>query len=498
MEIKVRTIFSIGILYLYLAVVVFFTGWLKPFYAFTACVVMLIGIGFGIRQWTRGEERKVFISKPVIVLSAVFVLFMCWQTGIGAFTGQAGDWHKHNAILHDLVEKAWPVIYQTEYGESMLSYYIGYYLLPAACGKLFHSFRMAEIVQYLVSAIGIYLLWLIVVNVCRAETARRQMICLGLIFLFGGMMVFGQAVCGNLYPENFPYGNMEWMNPETVKIQYSPNWSLLKWVSAQTIAPWVATAILLLKPDKVETYVMIGIPIILYSGFAMVGLGIMMFALCGYYVFGKKGKNLKNIFSISNLLLAFVVGSILILYFIGNLMGEKPEYMAFHLLNYGQKKMFYFIFCFFMFGYYALLIFKENRRNGLYWITTAALCIYPLFSMGLQNDFTMRTSIPALFSLLILVLCFLFREEEGQIEGRSLMVRKTLLAAGLIAGMVYPVLNLREGVMKNKIGEIYRTDEYLTLEQYANPADAEIADDLKYNYYSYDLENDIFYQYLAK
>ena len=67
-----------------------------------------------------------------------------------------------------------------------------------------------------------------------------------------------------------------------------------------------------------------------------------------------------------------------------------------------------FIFCFFMFGFYALLLFKENRKNYLYWITIAALSVYPRFSMGLYNDFTMRTSIPALFVLMILILHFHF------------------------------------------------------------------------------------------
>lgn len=502
MEIKITRIFIAGILYIYLAIPVFFFGWLKPGYAAAASLLLCLGIYAGVRSWIKEEQkeenRNIYMTKTVLLLGMAFVLFMCWHTGIGGFTGQVGDWHKHNAVMHDLIERRWPVIYSTEYGDSMLSYYIGYYLIPAVCGKLTSSFRMAEIVQYLLSAGGIYLLWLIVVNVCRAKSGKRQLICLGMIFMFGGMMLLGQAVCSNLYPESLSYGSMEWMNPETVTIQYSPNWSLLKWVPGQVIVPWIATALLLCKPDKTDTYVLIGMPVILYSGFAMTGLAVMMAALCICYIFLKKERNIRNVFSLSNLLLAFGTGSILILYFLGNIMGEKPEYLSFHMLDYGQKKIFYFLFAFFMFGGYTILVFKENKKNILYWITVAGLLVYPLFSMGAYNDFTMRASIPGLFTLMILCLRFLFFEEEGMTGGRNLTVRKTLLAAGLIIAMVYPVLNIRESIVKNVIGEHYRTDGYLSLESYADPSDEEIPDDLKYNYYSYDLERDIFYRYLAK
>ena len=115
--------------------------------------------------------------------------------------------------------------------------------------------------------------------------------------------------------------------------------------------------------------------------------------------------------------------------------------------------------------------------------------------MGLYNDFTMRTSIPALFVLMILILRFLGLQEE---RDKSLTIRKTLLVAGLVIGAFYPFLNLREKKKKNEIGEIYRTDGYGTLEQLADPSNEDIQDDWKYNYYTYDLENDFFYKYLAR
>ena len=266
------------------------------------------------------------------------------------------------------------------------------------------------------------------------------------------------------------------MNPETVRIQYTSNWSLLKWVPGQAVVPWLATVLLLLRPHKTQNYVLIGLPVV----------------LCDIVQGG--WQRAKKAFSASNILLA-AAGCVQVFYFWGNISGSKPEYLGFHWLDYGKKPEFYFIFCFFMFGFYALLLFKENRKNYLYWITIAALSVYPRFSMGLYNDFTMRTSIPALFVLMILILRFLGLQEE---RDKSLTIRKTLLVAGLVIGAFYPFLNLRESITKNEIGEIYRTDGYGTLEQLADPSNEDIQDDWKYNYYTYDLENDFFYKYLAR
>lgn len=497
MEIKVNTVSIAALVYMYLGVVVFFIGWLKPGYALAACLILGAGFLVGARSWCKaGADDKVHLSKGTLLMGAALILFFVWHTGIGAFTGQAGDWAKHNAVMHDLIEKDWPVMYRTAYGESMLSYYTGFYLCPALAGKAFGSFRAAEWMQYAMAAIGIFLLWLLLIRIGKVKKGKWQLLCLALLFFFGGLLPLGQAVCGSIYPENFPFGSHEWMNPETVRIQYTSNWSLLKWVPEQAIVPWLATSLLLLKPWKTENYMLIGFPVIWYSGFAMIGLAALMLPLYLYDGVKSGWKRLGKAFSISNLLFA-VLSGIPVLYFWGNISGEKPEYLGFHWLDYGGKPGFYILFCFFMFGFYAILLFKENRKNIVYWISVTALLIYPRFAMGLYNDFTMRASIPALFMLLALILRF-FSEGNGQEQDKNVVIRKTLLAAGLVVGMIYPLMNLRESIVKNQIGAVYRTESSMSLEPLADPSDGEIPDDFKYNYYTYHLEKDIFYQYLAK
>ena len=114
---------------------------------------MVVSLTLGLYSYNKKateEEEKISISRWMLVF---FMLFICLNTGSGGFTGQTGDWSKYNAVLHDLIEYRWPVVYTTSYGDSMLSYYIGQYLLPAVIGKIFYSFHAAELIIYNILAI---------------------------------------------------------------------------------------------------------------------------------------------------------------------------------------------------------------------------------------------------------------------------------------------------------------------------------------------------------
>ena len=47
----------------------------------------------------------------------------------------------------------------------------------------------------------------------------------------------------------------------------------------------------------------------------------------------------------------------------------------------------------------------------------------------------------------------------------------------LAVGMIYPLMNLRESIVKNQIGAVYRTESSMSLEPLADPSDGEIPDD---------------------
>lgn len=119
------------------------------------------------------------------------MLFIGYSAGWGRWVNQAYDWYKHNAILEDLTVKSWPVYYKNGSEKSMLAYYIAQYLVPSTFGKIFNSFRMAEIMNYIWAEIGLALVWLNLVSVLKINNIFKQILSVViLVVLYGGRRSF--------------------------------------------------------------------------------------------------------------------------------------------------------------------------------------------------------------------------------------------------------------------------------------------------------------------
>ena len=68
----------------------------------------------------------------------------------------------------------------------------------------------------------------------------------------------------------------------------------------------------------------------------------------------------------------------------------------------------YLSFCLLEFGVLSIILYRENRKNILYWISIVSLCCEGAFSLGLTPDFAMRASIPALLVLMMLTIRTLY------------------------------------------------------------------------------------------
>ena len=121
------------------------------------------------------------------------------------------------------------------------------------------------------------------------------------------------------------------------------------------------------------------------------------------------------------------------------------------------------------------------------------LMLLPLFSMGLWNDLVMGGGTALMFLLMMYIMDFLFNSEKTKPYYKA----RRILVVLLLAGAIYPLLELKE-VINNDIITEKQEDLSLgyTMESYANRA-LDISLDLKYNYYSYDIQNNIFYKYIA-
>ena len=126
---------------------------------------------------------------------------------------------------------------------------------------------------------------------------------------------------------------------------------------------------------------------------------------------------------------------------------------------------------------------------------TVRLCVLPIFKMGLYNDLVMCASIPDLFCLMIWVIQTLNKNENTKSHG----LRVGIIAFCIIIGTWYPVLEISEAVKLFVSGEKRCTveDYYGSLEVYADRNSTE-QEDLVYNYFTYDLEDKLFYKYLVR
>jgi hypothetical protein len=94
---------------------------------------------------------------------------------------------------------------------------------------------------------------------------------------------------------------------------------------------------------------------------------------------------------------------------------------------------------------------------------------------------------------MIMICRLLFDERESTMLG----IRKGIVIAFLLIGCIYPVREIADNIKDNNPG-MELADSYPTMMWFTDRADPDISEDLRYNYYTYDLEGKIFYEYIAR
>lgn len=527
----------IAFIFISLPLFCFFIGWLKWYFAVLSCLALIICLIKGEdncilkRLFNRkasvdkedtptasqDPEKSITISKKVlaavVLISCIYLIFC----GIGRFWAQSDDYLWRNAIFRDLIVRDWPVFYDKYNGA--LCYYIGSWLPAAILGKIaylicgntetaFFVGNMSILVFYTVGLTITFLLLFMYIQTTKAK--QMIIVMIGFIF-FSGMDFFGFS----LRPE---YLHVEWW---AVDFQYSSFTTCICWVFNQALIPWMCT-ILLLHEKKLSSYVFIGMTCLFVGPFPFVGLFIYCI-FCGIkrgvgLLKAKEGKCLiKEIFSVSNMCAALVlfpfIGSFLLSNtFMSN--GAVRDGSSIVLSEWDVGLAYrYLLFVLLEFGIYAILIAKQNQKNLLYYVTIAQLLIYPFFRIGINYDFTMRASIPALFMMYIFCYQYLLTEKaivSKNTEERSPDPKKgkpsyevnlfyVMLVVLLFIGAYTPGVEFYRSIVQvNKYGiNDPITDSVITLNQDHNPV-------YKYEpwpptgFVSLDPDNILFFKYFAR
>lgn len=491
---------------LMLPTVFFAVGFLKWYIGIPVAALVAVAYAFTIRDSVAEEclesdgENRITLPTGALIATGVLAVVWCYLSGIGNLYYQSDDWSARNAVFRDLISHDWPVVYEIK--DSALVYYIGFWLPPAALGKLVlaatgeleTAFLVGNMALWVYSSFSLALAVLATAVFVRADSPRRIALLFAVAVLFSGLDIVGSLF--NRIVRGTEIGNhIEWWSP----YQISSLATCLGWVFNQAVPSWLATACFICE-RRMRSYAFILVLSAASSPFACVGLGIYMAGVGAASLVravkgGRTGELLREVFTVQNIILALAVLPIYLLYYTTNLavsqsqgtidLNRRADLLTVIFLvgafcffiglffrgkakNRGRRELliivalnaclivaavfnreinlYYLSAVFLEGGIYLALIWRQNRREPLFYLTLLVLLICPLIRVGTSVDFCMRASIPAVFVLMALCVRFLLAKKEGseneRIVGRALGFA---LAVLLAVGAVTPYKEFKRG-----------------------------------------------------
>ena len=499
------------VLFLTIPLFMFFLGYLKlvvsiPLTLIFAgivlyCVSDCMNGPDGNKNW--GSDKDLKIPLSYLIGFAVTALAVSFVSGAGEYIYTLQDHEYRRAILRDLINYEWPVIYnyntQTNpevikifgmaSGQRAFSYYFIYWMPAALAGKAF-GFNVGNFVLYLWNSIGIFLCLLSTSAVIKKVTAWVPF-----IFVFFS----GLDIIPNLVYELTHYSDWRWFEGFVTSMSYVSNFRELASVFNQMVPCFLVVAILLMSNNTRSMGLTAGI-LFCYSPWAVFGILPMVAA----FLFGKNlraskiSKTLYNTFSPANIASAVLILTIFGSYYMTNsgAVGYKGfawEYFS----NPGWFILAYIVFILIEVIPFALILYKREKYNPVFIAAFATLLILPFYRVSEMNDFTMRGSMPALFFFCIL-LCGVVSEvmdqkntpttKKGWLKSAAIMLTVILMTFPTLLNLFVIFGSMLQGDKGNEenIGSL------------GNINQAEYAEVIQEQFFAEGYEGSFFYRYFAK
>lgn len=475
---------------MYLPIFIFLLGWTSIFVALPVLLFTLVAIYYVLRKiYIENKEETCSSFFEILVVFGGFFLFFV-LAGHSDLFAQDFDWHKHHAIFNDLMNYEWPVVYKDG---SLLTYYLGQYIVPSFLGKVFHSSVVMVWSVPIWNAIGLTLVYSVLVFLLKADTKRKKICIVLFMLLWGGCTELGNFIYHLLHYGTIKLlpGAFKWIDLDNVRIHFASNYDALYGAFQHVIVPWLATCFFLGNRKRVESYILIALPLMFSATFAFVYFVPVLVFFAFWNIRNNLIKDyLKSIFGIENIFMLPLAG-VFGVYFAGNVFSDKPGNVGFEIFNIKDNLLFYLLFVLTEFLLYAVFLFKRNVKNPLFYVALVELLIIPFFKMGLFNDLCSRGSIPARFILMFLCLEFYFSKPKRnwRVYGLSLMLALSVFITGgqIIYNFSMTVMNWKD--------KTFLADNYKTLEGFSgNPG---IRIDEAYNYFTPNYQQSLFY-YIGK
>lgn len=486
-SIPVKYIITVAYLYMAIPIVLFFLTWLRWYVGILVTAVFLFG-GWHLLKDVFNSETQLWI--PIRELVAVGIIILIWVYTTTIFFYQTWDQHWRNAVLRDMCNYEWPVVYEDT--GTALVYYLMQWIVPALIGK-FVGFTIANVVLWVWNSLGVFLVFLCINAYIMPRKKSHIWIIMAVLIFWGGLNDFGYIWIDILGQGNYSLGNgFGW--PDMYYgygYQYTPNDALLAWVYNQTIVPWIGTTLFMLC-HKVKHYAFLGLCILPYGPIPFVGLVIFLAVdFISQLIVTKGVQPLKEALSIPNICASISIFPIFLLFFRANI---GAQHVGFYAVPdaFGVKHIiFLLVFYLLEFGVFCLIIRKDYNHSILFHTMIVSLIIIPHFQIGFGRDFCMRASIPALFILMILVVRYLVKhgDQTGiSIAIVALTVCLTITGLGTIKDWAVKIKSIR----MNNYNPVVADD----IGTFSDKQSGDVA--WLENYLVLDYKNTAFFKYLAK
>ena len=471
-SLRYQTIRPWCFLYVALPLWIFSVSWLNPLWGtvFSIFIALVVASVFfkkavaaaenkrpeNARLLTTDRDSTLTFSRgrltALLIITVLVGAVWVWWSGIGGWFVQSSDFNARNAILHDLLSYDWPVIYGGEKGA--LVYYIGFWL-PAACvGKLATLctqdantiFNIANAALYVWTLIGVCLTFLLLYFQVRANNLKRVALALLVFIFFSGMDIIGFTIKGDPISKL----HIEWWT--YTRFQYSSVTTTLFWVFNQTVISWVAT-LAMLQENKPRYFVFLGV-MCLFNG-PLPFVGFVVLALARGIQFWWQNRKLhkfylRHLFSLPNLLSIVLLFPMVLSYFACN---RATVVNGLVQVTNSKFKLdaatirYYLLFIALEIVVYVAVLAWHNRKNVVFWITTAFLFVCPFIHVGSAADFCMRASIPGLVYLCICAIRFLIEKSE-HLRKIPTLIAYGLLCITLLIGSITPGVEFARGIIR--------------------------------------------------
>jgi hypothetical protein len=364
----------VALAYLSLPLLIFFAGFIRPIVAGPAMASIL---GLLYRAHPRPPLRTGLGFRYLAVCAAIAAAYL-WACGYAPPGGRSWDWIKHFAIFNELAQQPWPPV--REDAQTFLRYCLGYYLLPGLLAKLFGGDFLEGFV-FLQTWLGLTLVLTLLLQKIRP---KRPAIFVLFFLLFSGLDLVGFA----LFKQPWSLlAHKEWW---ATQYAYEGHATLFLWVPQHALAGLLGVAVMLPQDDQgpcTQAFGLLAAAVLFWSPFA--ALGLLPFLLIGVARAGP-----AVLFDPGNILGSLMIAVPLLAYLLAG-SGAIPH--GFIRIDDWRSTASLATFLMLEVGLYLIALRLYGWHHLRYpGVIVSILLLLPLYRVGMYNDFTMRTCIPAI------------------------------------------------------------------------------------------------------